>query len=52
MQLLRALEWAFGAFLVVFLVWQVIIPLLCDRKPFAQCRTNDRAKRKKENTHV
>ncbi len=34
MVLMKALEWAVGAFLVTFVVWQIAWPLLCGRAPF------------------
>lgn len=38
MVLLKALEWAFGAFLVVFVVWQIAVPLLMGYPAFSLFR--------------
>ena len=38
MAMLKALEWAFGAFLVVFVVWQIAAPLLMGQLPFPAFR--------------
>ena len=35
MRFLRVLEWAFGAFLIVFVVWQIAAPLLMGHPPFS-----------------
>ena len=39
MRFLLALEFAFGAFLIVFIVWQIAFPLLCGKPPFPAFRT-------------
>lgn len=49
MYLLKALEFAFGAFLVAFIVWQIVAPLLRDEKPFPCFREEDK---KKDEKHV
>lgn len=49
MMYLKSLEWAFGAFLVVFVVWQIIAPLLRDEPPFPAFR---KPSAKKESKHV
>lgn len=38
MILLKAMEFAVGAFLVVFVGWQIIAPLLMGKKPFPAFR--------------
>lgn len=35
MRFLTVLEWAFGAFLVVFVVWQIAVPLLMGQPVFS-----------------
>jgi hypothetical protein len=39
MYYLKALEWAFGAFLLVFVVWQIAAPLLMGKLPFPAFRS-------------
>lgn len=34
MVLLKAMEWAVGAFILAFVVWQIAWPLLCGQRPF------------------
>mgnify|MGYP000222701120 CR=1 FL=1 len=45
MVLLKAMEFAVGAFLTVFVLWQIVAPLLMGSKPFPMFR--ERTKRKK-----
>lgn len=53
MLLLKALEWAFGTFLFVFVSWQIIAPLLRGHKPFPVFRGNDHSTSStKESAHA
>lgn len=42
MRFLTALEWAFGAFLVVFVVWQIAVPMLLGYPPFSLFREKEK----------
>lgn len=44
MIVLKALEWAFSAFLVVFVVWQIAWPLLNGQRPFTTVKSTKRGK--------
>ena len=44
MLLLKSLEFAVGAFLVVFVVWQIIAPLLMGNQPFTAFRRTRKRK--------
>ena len=41
MYLLTALEFAFGAFLVAFVAWQIVAPLLQGKKSFPAFRKGE-----------
>jgi hypothetical protein len=41
MYLLKALEFAFGAFLVAFIAWQIVAPMLQGNKPFPAFRKGE-----------
>lgn len=47
MYFLKALEFATGAFLVVFVVWQVAAPLLMGKLPFPMFRESTTTKKEK-----
>jgi hypothetical protein len=44
---LKTLEWAFGAFLLVFVVWQIAAPLLMGKLPFPMFRESTTTKKEK-----
>ena len=52
MYFLKALEFAFGAFLVVFVIWQIIAPLLNNEKPFPAFRKPSHKSPTRETKHV
>ena len=41
MKLLTSLEFAFGAFLIVFVAWQIVAPMLQGNKPFPAFRKGE-----------
>jgi hypothetical protein len=36
MVFLRGLEWAFGCFILAYVSWQIVCPLLRGKKPFTK----------------
>lgn len=48
MLFLRALEWAFGAFIIAFVLWQIVGPLLMGKLPFPAFREDKATQNKKE----
>lgn len=48
MLILKVAEFAVGTFCAVFVVWQIIWPLLCGRKPFTKVRLTTEEKGQNE----